>query len=162
MRSFFLILLTLVLFACNQQTEPTQILQNRIDSLETKLADTYKPGFGDFMSSIQTHHSKLWFAGLHENWPLAEFEVHELMDAIEDIEEFHEGRKETQLIGMILPPLDSISKAIDQKNTALFKSSYGLLTNTCNQCHKAVDMEFIVIKTPDTAPFTNQEFEPVK
>lgn len=154
--------MTLGLFACDQQTNQTQSLQKQIDSLEKKLENTYKPGFGDFMGSIQAHHSKLWFAGLYENWDLADFEVHELMEAIEDIEKFHEGREETLLIGMIMPPLDSISKAIEQKNTALFNSSYTSLTNTCNQCHKAVDMEYIIVKTPDTPPFSNQDFQPLK
>ena len=44
MKKIILILVTFGLFACNQQTDKTQILQNRLDSLERKLADTYKPG----------------------------------------------------------------------------------------------------------------------
>ena len=150
------------LFACNQQTDHTKILQNRIDSLEIKLVDIYKPGFGDFMGSIQAHHSKLWFAGLNENWKLADFEVHEIMEAIEDIQKFQSGRKESKMIEMLNTPLDSINKAIKQEDSALFKSSYVLLTNTCNKCHQAVDLEFIVVKIPDSSPFSNQEFKPVK
>lgn len=76
MRIFLIALFSISLFACNQQTDNTQVLQNRIDSLEQKLANTYKPGFGEFMSGIQAHHSKLWFAGQNENWKLADFEVH--------------------------------------------------------------------------------------
>jgi hypothetical protein len=71
--------------ACDQQTDNNKILQNRIDTLEKKLSDTYKPGFGEFMSSIQVHHSKLWFAGQNQNWKLADFEIHEIMEAIENI-----------------------------------------------------------------------------
>jgi hypothetical protein len=74
MRQVLLIILTFALFACNQQADNTKILQIRIDSLENKLADTYKPGFGEFMGGIQAHYSKLWFAGKNENWKLAEFE----------------------------------------------------------------------------------------
>jgi len=154
-------LFTFGLFSCNQQTDNTKILQNRIDSLEIKLADTYKPGFGDFMSSIQAHHLKLWFAGKNENWKLADFEVHELMEAVEDIQKYQAGRKESEMIGIIIPPLDSISKAIKQRNSVLFESSYTLLTNTCNQCHSEVDFEFNVVKIPDSSPFSNQEFKPI-
>lgn len=154
-------LFTFGLFSCNQQTDNTKILQNRIDSLEIKLADTYKPGFGDFMSSIQAHHLKLWFAGKNENWKLADFEVHELMEAVEDIQKYQAGRKESEMIGIIIPPLDSISKAIQQRNSVLFESSYTLLTNTCNQCHSEVDFEFNVVKIPDSSPFSNQEFKPI-
>jgi hypothetical protein len=159
MRQILLIILTIGLFACNQPADNTQVLQNRIDSLERKLADTYKPGLGEFMSGIQAHHSKLWFAGQNENWKLADFEVHEIMEAIEDIQKFQKERKESQMIGMINPALDSINKAIKQKSPALFKSSYTLLTNTCNNCHRAAGFEFNVVKTPDSQPFSNQDFK---
>lgn len=149
---------SLAIFACNQQTDNTTVLKNRIDSLELKLAGTYKPGFGEFMSGIQAHHSKLWFAGQNENWKLADFEVHEIMETVEDIQKFQTERKESQLIGMINPALDSINKAIQQKNPVLFKSSYILLTNTCNNCHRAAEFEFNVVKIPDTQPFSNQDF----
>jgi hypothetical protein len=159
MRQRLLIVLTLGLFSCKQQTGNTTILQNRIDSLEIKLADTYKPGFGEFMSGIQAHHSKLWFAGQNKNWKLADFEVHEIMEAIEDIQKFQTEREESQLIGMINPALDSINIAIQQKNSALFKSSYTFLTNDCNKCHSAVEFEFNVVKIPDSSPFSNQDFK---
>lgn len=159
MRQLLLVTTLFGLFACNQQTENTKVLQNRIDSLEKKLADTYKPGFGEFMSGIQAHHSKLWFAGQNENWKLADFEVHEIMEAIEDIQKFQTERKESQMIGMINPALDSINNAIQQKNPVLFKSSYTLLTNTCNNCHHAANFEFNVVKIPDNQPFSNQDFK---
>src|SRR5664279_1668764 len=73
------------LVACAKQTSNEQVLQNRIDELEVKLKDTYKPGFGEFMSGIQAHHAKLWFAGQNQNWKLANFEIHEIMEAIDDI-----------------------------------------------------------------------------
>jgi len=60
---------------------------------------------------------------------------------------------------MIIPALDSINNAIQLKSSALFKNSYTLLTNTCNNCHRATDFEFNVVKIPDTQPFSNQEFK---
>jgi hypothetical protein len=158
MKLILLIILTFGFFACNQQTD-NKVLQNRIDSLESKLAHSYKPGFGEFMSGIQAHHSKLWFAGQNENWRLADFEVHEIMEAMEDIRKFQTERKESRMIEMIEPALDSITNAIQQKNTTLFKTSYTLLTNTCNNCHRAADFEFNVVKIPETQPFSNQDFK---
>ena len=111
------------------------------------------------MSSIQVHHSKLWFAGQNQNWKLADFEVHEIMEAIEDIQKFQTERKESQLIKMINPALDSINYAIQQKNPALFKSSFTFLTNTCNGCHHAANFEFNVVKIPDSQPFSNQDLK---
>lgn len=74
------ILFTFGLISCNQQTDQIQFLQKRVDSLDHKVAGTYKPGFGEFMSDIQVHHNKLWFAGQNQNWKLADFEIHEIME----------------------------------------------------------------------------------
>ncbi len=158
MKHILTALLTLVFFACNQEKDRNQILQNRIDSLEKKKSDTYKPGFGEFMSYIQTHHSKLWFAGQNQNWKLADFEVHEIMEAIADIQKFQTERKESQMIGRLNPAIDSVNNAIQQKSPLLFKRSFVLLTNTCNNCHRATNFEFNVVKIPETSPFSNQDF----
>lgn len=158
MKHISFILFTLTLLACSQQTDEIEILQNRIDSLEGKLADTYKPGLGDFMSGIQIHHSKLWFAGQSQNWELADFEIHEIEEAIEDIEAFHKGRKEIEQIDMIKPVLDNLDAAIDQRDPIAFNTGFNILTNTCNACHHAAEHGFVVIKIPDTPVFSNQDF----
>lgn len=152
----FIIFFTL---ACNQQGNNSSNLQAQIDSLRAKLNDTYKPGFGEFMSSIQVHHNKLWFAGQAQNWKLADFEIHEIQEAVDDVEKFQVEREESRQIPMIKPALDSVASAIEQKNSAAFKSSYILLTNTCNNCHRATNFEFNQVKIPDTPPFSNQVFK---
>lgn len=158
MKPSLLLLLIFALSSCNNQTHELKAIQSRIDSLEFKLADTYKPGFGEFMSGIQAHHSKLWFAGINSNWKLADFEVHEIMESVDDIQKYKADRKESQLINMIKPALDSVNIAIEQKNLDLFKSSFSVLTNTCNNCHQLSDFEFNKIKIPDTHAFSNQDF----
>lgn len=159
MKQIFLIVFAFGLIACNRQTGKIKILQNQVDSLKSKLADTYKPGFGEFMSSIQIHHNKLWFAGINQNWKLADFEIHEIMENIDAIKKYQKERKESEEIDMIEPALDSVNAAIKQKNPVAFKSSYILLTNTCNSCHRATDFEFNVVKIPDNPPFSNQDFK---
>jgi hypothetical protein len=160
MKSLSIILL--VFFSCKQQPEKNQILLRRVDSLESKLAAAYKPGFGEFMSSIQAHHSKLWFSGESNNWKLADFEVHEIMEVVEDIQKYETERPESQMIKMISDPLDSVNLSIQQKNYNLFKRSFTLLTNTCNNCHRATRFEFNVVKIPKTQPFSNQDFDAIK
>ncbi|MCX8473559.1 MAG: hypothetical protein ORN85_07915 [Sediminibacterium sp.] len=96
MKDFFLMILTIGFFSCNQDSVNTEVLQSRVESLESKLADAYKPGFGEFMSAIQAHHAKLWFAGQNKNWKLADFEVHEIMenfDAIKKISSRTKGKR---------------------------------------------------------------------
>ena len=67
--------------------------------------------------------------------------------------------KESKKIAMIKPALDSVIAAIEQKSSTLFKSSYILLTNTCNNCHQATNFEFNVVKIPIAPPFSNQDFK---
>lgn len=151
-----------MLAACNPQADKTQQLQIQIDSLKSRLDNSYQPGFGEFMSSIQLHHAKLWFAGINNNWELADFEIHEIRESLDDIQQFNTDRLEAKTIGMISPAIDSVSNAIKQKNQLLFKSCFTLLTNTCNNCHKATKHEFNVVTIPAIPPISNQSFKPVE
>ncbi len=148
-----------ILLSCNQQGTDTGILQSRIDSLQKKLDNSYKPGLGEFMSGIQVHHAKLWFAGTAGNWGLSDFETKEIQEAIDDIQMYCNDRPEVASISMIKPVLDSINEAIKNKSLSQFKSSFNLLTNTCNNCHRVTKHEFNVIQIPATPPFTNQRFQ---
>ncbi|SDW52156.1 hypothetical protein SAMN05444410_103185 [Hydrobacter penzbergensis] len=155
-------MLLLALAACNQQGGNTQQLQAQVDSLQHKLDNTYKPGFGEFMSSVQVHHNKLWFAGTNNNWKLADFEINEIKESLDDIKTYCTDRPETNSIGMIDQPLQNVSNAIQQKNSMEFKSSYMILTSTCNSCHQATQHEFNIITVPTTPPYSNQSFKPVQ
>jgi hypothetical protein len=150
---------SIFLIACSQASNNSQALQMRIDSLQAILNASYKPGLGEFMSNIQVHHDKLWFAGQKQNWKLADFEINEIKESLDDIQKYCQDRVETKLIGMINAPIDSISKSIQEKNPASFRNAFAVLTNTCNSCHQATAHEFNVIKIPDTPPFSNQSFE---
>jgi hypothetical protein len=162
MRYFILAVTTCVIVACNQSSTSEQQLQVKIDSLQKQLSETYKPGFGEFMSGIQVHHAKLWFAGQNQNWPLADFEVHEILETLDDLREFCKDRPELKSIGMINPALDSVSNAIQQKNLSSFNRSFYFLTNTCNNCHKATNHGFNVVMIPTSLPVVNQDFKPAQ
>jgi len=143
---------------CGSVSQDNAVLQARVDSLQKKLDEAYKPGLGEFMSGIQVHHAKLWYAGTSGNWKLADFEVGEIKEALDDIPKYCADRPEVSSLPMIRPPLDSIGAAVGAGNEAAFRSAFILLTNTCNNCHRAAKHEFNVIKIPDTPPFTNQVF----
>lgn len=147
-----------ILLCCNQQSNQVNQMQSKIDSLERQLDKAYKPGLGEFMTGIQLHHAKLWFAGQNQNWPLANFEIHEIQESLDDIEEFCKDRPEVKSIGMLKPAIDSVTDAIRQKDLQLFKNNFSLLTNTCNNCHKATDHGFNVVIIPVNPPVSNQDF----
>jgi len=125
-----------------------------------ELKDKYRPGLGEYMIGIQLHHSKLWFAGINNNWKLADYEIGEIKESFESIKEVETDRPEVKTIGMIAPPLDSLQKAITEKDEPSFRKNFELLTATCNNCHTANKFEFNVIVTPATPPVTNQDFIP--
>lgn len=149
----------ITLAACNNTYVPNKDLQSQIDSLQTQINNAYKPGLGEFMSEIQVHHEKLWFAGTAQNWRLADFEIHEIMEAVDDIKTYTSDRPEVKYIDMLQIPIDSLNSSIQQKNEPMFKQSFVLLTNTCNNCHTEVNYSFNKVKIPDTPPFSNQVFK---
>src|SRR5258705_5044844 len=99
------IVVALMTISCNQESDKVQKMQATIDSLQRLLTESYKPGFGEFMSGIQMHHAKLWFAGQNDNWELADFEIHEIQEALEDVQKFCNDRPEAKSITMINPAL---------------------------------------------------------
>ena len=153
-----LLIFSFIFISCNESADPKN-LQSQIDSLNQKLSNTYSPGLGEFMSGIQVHHAKLWFAGTNENWKLADFEIHEIMEAVDDIQKYNTDRPEVRSIGMITAPLDGVNAAIVKKDPAAFRSGFTILTNTCNSCHQSTDHGYNVIKIPDNPPYSNQDFK---
>lgn len=144
--------------ACNSGGRDYAALQARVDSLQKKLDEVYKPGLGEFMSGIQVHHAKLWWAGKAENWKLADFEVGEIRETLEDVEKYCADRAEVGSLPMIKPAVDSVGAAVSAGNPAAFGRAFVALTAACNNCHQATKHEFNVIKAPDTPPFSNQVF----
>ncbi len=160
MKKAFIALSTLFLFAaCNSSSNNEEAMQIKIDLLQEKMDNTYKPGLGEFMTGIQLHHAKLWFAGINANWRLADFEINEIKEALDDIRQFNTDRPEIKSLDMINPAIDSMNNAIKRQDQASFRSGYMLLTNTCNNCHRATQHEFNIITVPSVPPVSNQQFK---
>jgi hypothetical protein len=158
MKKILLVSMLAFMFGCAENDKTVTAFENQVKELKQELANVYKPGFGTIMGNIQTHHSKLWFAGEGENWELAEFEIHEIIEELEDIEKYQKNRVENEKMFMIEPALDSISKVIKNKKLTQFEDSYKLLTESCNACHEETKYEFIKITVPKVIPCVNQEF----
>jgi len=154
-----ILLLSCGLIACKQPEDNSAKLQAQVNELQKQLAETYRPGFGEFMNSIQIHHNKLYFAGENQNWQLADFEVKEIIESLENIPKYCADREEAKFLTMLQPAIDSVNKAISQKSSTLFKSSFVVLTKTCNNCHRATNHAFNVVKVPEVPPFSNQDFK---
>ena len=132
-------------------------MKSQIVSLHTEL-DNYKPGLGTIMMDLQAHHSKLWFAGSNSNWKLADFQLEEIEEAIEDVEKFHSTRPEAKSISMLDNAMSQVESAIDGRNRIAFETSFNILTQTCNSCHQVNNVGFNEIRVPEKNPFANQKF----
>jgi hypothetical protein len=126
--------------------------------------EPYSLGFAEFMIFTQIRHSKLWLAGDVRNWELADYQVDELKEGLEDAAKHFPTYKETPVGKMIealmTPPIADVEGAIKARDRAKFVTAFDKLTAACNSCHQAANRPFIVIQRPTTSPFTNQTFAP--
>ena len=87
--------------------------------------DHYVPGMGEIMCTTQMRHSKLWFAGKARNWDLANYELDEIKEGLNDATKYHPVFKKDASIAFILSkftaqPLNDIGRAIKAKDTIKF------------------------------------------
>jgi hypothetical protein len=162
----YLILTIMFVFigtGCKHGQDGQAQLQSRIDALQNqiqKIEEDYKPGFGELMSSVQAHHAKLWYAGINENWKLAEFEIHEIDETFEKVVELHvDEHNAAELVPELIDPLlKNVEYAAKKQELAAFKMDYQQLTSGCNDCHLEAGVEFIRIQIPTEPGFYNQKF----
>jgi len=122
---------------------------------------SYMPRLGDIMGTVQLRHFKLWFAGDRENWPLAQYELQQIRDSFSDAAVLYQNVPIGNIeITMVEKPLADVDDAIKAKNRAKFTHGFSDLTATCNHCHEAAKVGFIVVRIPTASPFSNQSFSP--
>jgi hypothetical protein len=149
---------TILLVACNGQSEKASYFQQQLDSLKLKVATQYAPGMGELMTTIQLHHAKLWFAGKNGNWALAAYDESLIQSAFKKIQRYHGATAEAHAATMIDVPMDSITAAIARQDGRAFTRSFTFLTTTCNNCHAVTKHPYNVIIIPHDLPVTNQDF----
>ena len=137
---------------------------------EEAKVNRYLPHLADLMNeAMQVRHTKLWFAGHAENWPLAGYEVKKIKETIEEIKEtivdIQTVSPQWQLVRVneMLKNLDSNLNALDQavtaKNPVKFETAYQGFTAACNACHIAAGLPQIKIIQPlANGAFADQDF----
>jgi hypothetical protein len=134
-------------------------------------ADEQKPSPGepaftlrlnDLMVATQLRHFKLWYAGLVQNWQLADYELSQIRTAIDDTMRFYSTRGDSKT-SMMAEPTDELGAAIKATDIDKFNKAYVKLTAACNACHEATGFGFIRIREPrlspiETSPFTDETF----
>jgi hypothetical protein len=159
-----LFVLCLVTAGCSiRSPENVESLKKEIAVLQANLEDS-KPGLGEIMGVIQQHHEKLYFSGKNENWDLASYELDEIKEGLDQATELHEHFKQVKtslkdLRHITDQAVHGVANAILEKSESHFISAYKSLSVSCNECHQAADHPFIVIQTPTSPMYSNQNFK---
>jgi hypothetical protein len=140
-------------------------LQDSVKQLQTELATAKEtaPGLGEYMTTIQLHAGKLWFAAKAANWELAEYELDELKETIEAAKGLNaekNGVKISDVLDSVLQTqVAALDSSIKSKSQTKFQSSYDETLSACNGCHQSAGYKFIHIVRPGAPPVTNQKWE---
>ncbi len=139
--------------------DSVQQLRLAVDSLNME-----RPGLGDFMSTIQLHAAKLWFAGRAENWALAKYEEGELNETMDAAGMLHEKKNGVDITAVLhsvqQTQLRDLEQSIAGRNFRNFETAYDETLAACNGCHRPAGYAFIHIIRPTQEPVTNQQWKP--
>jgi len=140
-------------------------LQESLKRVQADLATAKElaPGLGEYMTTIQLHAGKLWFAVKATNWELAAYELHELEETMEAVKKLNvekNGVKISNVMDAVLQTqIAQLEKSIKQKKQTEFQNAYDETLSACNGCHTESGHKFIQIVRPSGPPVTNQKWE---
>jgi hypothetical protein len=172
-------LLAMLLTACAASSRPDETaeiaaLRTQVQALTTaqaglRAAAAPRTELGQQMLLIQLRHGRLWAAGETQNWLLAQFELAELNEALDEVVEQNgdAAALQPQQLSVVLPAImkpaiSGLRQAIDAGSRTQFEAAYDRLSDACSSCHKAADHGFIVIQRPLTPVLDNLRAEPAK
>ena len=118
---------------------------------------SYLAPLPEIMGKIQFRHIKLWEAIKHRNWELLDYELGQIKDSFGNAVILYRNIP-VEFIAAAGKPLGDMQKAPKAKDSSQLERGYTELTAACNNCHKAAGAGFIVIKTPASSPFSDQDF----
>ncbi len=146
-----------------RQTTAEQ-LEERINDLSALL-----PGQGAVMSLVGYYFGNLWFAINAENWPLAEFYLHECRETLERAVVLKPVRQDptgqdVDLVGMA-EALDNtqftqMAETIRARDKAGSISVYRDTMIVCYSCHMSTGKPFLNVRIPATPSSLGIEFDP--
>ena len=140
-------------------------LQDSLKRAQADLASAKQavPGLGEYMTTIQLHAAKLWFAAKASNWELADYELDELKETMEAAKALNAEKNGVKISGVLDSVLQTqvsqLAEAIKRKSPAEFQKLYEETLSACNGCHMEAGFKFIHIVRPSAPPVTNQKWE---
>jgi len=142
-------------------------LQDSLKRAQADLATAKElaPGLGEYMTTIQLHAGKLWFAAKASNWELADYELDELKETIEAAKALNAEKNGVKISGVLDSVLQTqvaqLAESIKRKSPTEFQKLYDETLSACNGCHTEAGYKFIHIVRPSASPVSNQKWETV-
>jgi cytochrome c553 len=132
------------------------------DQKPANSQESYAPPLNLLMVATQLSHFKLWYAGVVQNWPLANYELTQIRASIDRAQRLYPNNTKSNMTVMT-PAADELENAIKAKDGVKFSNAYSKLTAECNSCHEATGFGFIKMREPklsplETSPFSDESF----
>jgi hypothetical protein len=136
---------------------------------EVERLKTLVPDQAHVMIDVAYHFTNLYYAGLHENWPLAQFyldTMHSHLRSAVQIVPMRKDRagRDVDMDGILTAveqtSLNDLAIAIKAKDNAAFVKAYATQAKFCMACHKAASREYIRLQIPDAPDSQILDFIP--
>jgi hypothetical protein len=140
-------------------------LQDSLKRAQSDLASAKAAalGLGEYMTTIQLHSGKLWFAAKASNWELANYELDELKETMEAAKALNAEKNGVKISGVLDSVLQTqvaqLAESIKRKSPKEFQNLYDETLSACNGCHTEAGYKFIHIVRPSAPPVSNQKWE---
>ncbi len=168
---FFVICFSQKKSSAGDDTNPQDVktvvaaLQDSLKDLrqQIELLKLQAPGLGEYMTTIQLHAAKLWFAVEASNWDLASYELDEMSETMDGARALHAFKNGLDVSGVLQSVQETqiplMRQAIVSKERPSFTAAYGQTLDACNGCHRSAGYGFISIITPTAPPVSNQSWD---
>ena len=149
----------------NRNDQAVAAYQDSLKNVRRELTTVKEstPGLGEFMTTMQLHVSKLWFAAKASNSELAAYELDELKEAMEGAKSLHEVKNGVNVSNVLDSVLQTqiaqLAESIKAKNRNDFQRAYDETLSACNGCHEESGRNFVHIIRPTIPPVSNQRWE---
>lgn len=104
-------------------------------------------GFDVAMAETGYRYRELFFAGQDGNWEYARYQSEKIRAVVERGVERRPRRAASA--NMLYPALERVDAAARSGSRDAFDEAFVRLTETCNACHRAETMGFVVVRAPD-------------
>ena len=134
-----------------QDLEKTIIATKHNKSLTLGKIAEIQPGLGTIMVEFGHRFYITYYAVQAKNWGLAEYQLHELLEA-QEVAEVTRPKYKKQLKEFEDSNIAQLQEAIKTKDVELFNRYYKETTKACNSCHKTNGHPYIQYKLPNNPP----------